>query len=463
MTHYPNVVWVTLDSVRHDHTSMAGYSRDTTPHLQRIGSGSSGQVFSNAFSQGIWTLSSSASILTGTYPSHHRVGFDSEQLSSELKSVGELFQHEGYHTACLSRNTHLSSATNLDRGFDDFRWVASSTLLKEAGVTTTIKYLLNIRRHSAGLTRDLAKHATPFVMNDLAKDMLDQYESQSEPFFFYLHYNEPHRPYYPPLPYLDRYTNDIEMSTKEAADFAMWMHYNLHEAVANGCDFTDEQWEALFAMYDAEIAYTDECLGRLYDYVQSLDLNDTIFVVTADHGELFGEGGMLAHKVLLDDALINVPLVVNGACLSAGSDDLVQHVDLMQTILEQIGADTTQLQGVNLDTETREHVIAQRGPEKFEQFLEQNPDFDVSRYHGSPLSCLRTTDFKYQKSDGKEELYHLPDESTDVRREYAEVHEELQSRLNTWLESDGAPVSSSLDAEFTDAMKRQLRDLGYVE
>ncbi|WP_256289029.1 sulfatase [Halobellus inordinatus] len=461
MTRRPNVVWITLDSVRQDHTSMAGYRRDTTPHLERIGNGSASQSFSNAFSQGIWTLASSASILTGTYPSHHRVGFDSERLGDELRTVAELFKDEGYHTACLSRNTHLSSATNLDRGFDDFKWIASSTLLREAGVKTTLKYLLNIRRHSAGLTRDPAKHATPFVMNDLAKDMLDRYGSQSEPFFFYLHYNEPHRPYYPPLPFLNRYTEDIEMSPKEAADFAMWMHYNLHEAVANGCDFTDEQWEALFAMYDAEIAYTDECIGRLYDYVQSLDLNDTIFVVTADHGELFGEGGMLAHKVLLDDALINVPLVLDGLDLDA--EDFVQHVDIMQTILERIGADTTQLQGVSLDSSTRDHVITQRGAAEFDPFLEANPDFDVSRYHEPPLSCLRTRKFKYQRSADGEDLYHLPDESADVAEMYPEVHDELRSRLEVWLETDGAPVSTVAEAEFTDAMKRQLRDLGYVE
>lgn len=463
MSDNPNLIWITLDSLRYDHTSMAGYGRDTTPNLQRIADRSEGRTFSECIAHGNWTLSSSTSILTGTYPSHHTVGLDeSTKLTPKLRTVAELLKERGYATACLSDNTHVSDATGLSRGFDRFSWLSSSTLLETAGVKSLAKYALNVRKHSAGFTLDDTKHATPFLMNEVGTRWLDDLRNE-EPFFFYLHYNEPHRPYYPPLPYLDRYTDDLDVSTEEAAEISMEVHENLYEIVANGCDLSETEWGALHAMYDAEIAYTDEMVGRLFDHVRSLDLDDTIFVVTADHGELFGEYGLLAHKLCLHDAIINVPLVVHGPTDVTDADDLVQHADLMRTFVEAAGGSTEQLQGVDLREEAREHTIAQRGGASFESLLKYNPDFDTDRYHEPMLNCLRTDEFKYQTSGERSELFALPDEETDVQDRHPETTAALGRRLDEWLETDGQPVDASREAEFTDAMERQLRDLGYVD
>ncbi|WP_188977950.1 sulfatase [Halocalculus aciditolerans] len=463
MTRRPNVVWVTLDSVRLDHTSLGGYERDTTPNLARIANDGGGQATSNAISHATWTLPSTASILSGTYPSHHEVGFGSERLPESLRTVPELLREEGYHTIGVSRNSHLSDATDLSRGFEEFDWLASSTLLQAAGLKTTLKYLFNLRTHSAGYDLDTAKHSTPFLMNRLAKRRLDDAADGDEPLFCYLHYNEPHRPYYPPLPYLDRYTDELEMSTEEAAEFSMDVHYNLYEYVAEGCPFSEDEWGALVAMYDAEIRYTDEMIGRLFDYVQSLDLDDTVFVVTADHGELFGEHGMLAHKAVPHDGLVNVPLVVHGADFSFDSADLVQHADVMQTLVAGAGGDTDQFQGVDLREETRERAIVQRDPLETEPYLQYNPDFDVSRYHEPMLTAVRDTEWKFLYSDDGEDLYRLPDESTDVAADYPEVTAEFEAFTEEWLDGPGAPLGERSEAEFTDAMKQQLADLGYVE
>lgn len=463
MSDRPNVVWVTLDSVRFDHTSLSGYSRDTTPNLARVADGATGHSFTNCFAHSIWTLPSTASIMTGTPPSRHRLGYGASSLGTDLSTVAERFSDAGYETACLSRNTHLSSATNLDRGFDRFAWLAASTLLQEAGPVTTAKYLLNLQRHSAGFTLDTAKHATPFVMNDVAKRWLSDLKEGSDPFFCYLHYNEPHRPYYPPLPYLDRYVDDIDMSTREAAEFAMDLHYNLNEVVANGCNLSDERWAAVKAMYDAEIAYTDEMVGRLYDHLTEVVDDETVVVVTADHGELLGEHGMLAHKVSLHDAVLHVPMVVDGLGDVVDPDGLVQHADVMQTLLERAGGDTDQLGGVDVRSETREFVVAQRGPEEFGAFLDHNPAFDTSQYHADSVTCLRTDEFKYQRSTDATRLYQLPDETREVSDEFPTVADELDAELDAWLDAEGQPVESVADATFTDDMKEQLRDLGYVD
>lgn len=458
----PNIIWITLDSVRYDHTSLSGYHRDTTPTLERIAESSSGRSFEACFSHAIWTLPSSTSILTGTYPTRHNVMTGESQLGDSPKTVAELLSEVGYRTACLSRNSYLSTATNLVRGFDQFEWLNARRLPFSAGLRTTLKYVANLRHHSAGFSLDSAKHSTPFVMNDIAKRWIRSLERE-EPFFFYLHYNEPHSPFYPPIPYLDRYTSDLEMSGREAASFALEVHNNLESKIANGCDFTREQWAALNAMYDAEIAYTDACIGRLIDYIEARDLGETAVVITADHGELLGEHGLLGHTEVLDDALIHVPLVTSGVGdWPISSDQLLQHIDVMQTLVGSAGGDTSQMQGVDLRTESRDFAIAQRGPRDVERFKAHNPSFDTSSFHASTLTCLRTATFKYQRSEGGQELFELPNETDDVSEAYPAVCGQLDQALDEWFEEEGQPVDSIGEAEFTRDMERQLRDLGYL-
>ena len=457
----PNVVWVTLDSVRADHTTMGGYERDTTPNLARIAE--PGDAFHHCISSGTGTPYSSASILSGTYPTRHGVKITNEYLPETLATLPELLGAAGYRTACLSRNSYVSPGTGLDRGFDRFSWVSGSTILDAVPYRTLAKYFFNLRRHSAGLALDTAKYATPYVMNDTAKRWLRDLEAE-EPFFFYLHYNEPHRPYYPPLPYVDSYTDDIEMSAAEAAEFSIEVHRSLDEHIAEGLDFTDEEWAALRTMYDAEIRYTDEMVGRLFDHVQSLDLGPTIFVVTADHGELFGEHGLLSHKVVVDDALAHVPLVTHGFDgIGDRTDELVQHVDLTTTLLELAGQGTDQLQGVDLRETTREHAFVQRGPFDFDLFTDVNSEFDASRFHHGTVHAVRTMEYRYEQSDSMERLVDLPDEGTDVREAHPEVTAALSTTLDDWVQANADPVKAESESQLDDAMRRQLRDLGYVE
>jgi len=463
MASLPDIVWVTLDSVRADHTSMSGYRRETTPNLQRIAETVDGAHFSHCFASGNGTPVSSASILTGTQPSRHGIGSGNEVIPDALPTVPEQLQKVGYRTACISRNSYVSSGTGLDRGFERFKWISSSSFLSEVPKRTLVKWGLNIRRHSAGFTTDPAKHATPFLMNDIAKRWLSEYAGDEAPFFCYLHYNEPHRPYYPPLPYLDTYTDEIDAGPEQAAEIAMRVHENADEIMANGCDLSDRELEALKAMYDAEIRYTDECIGRLFDYVQSLD-RDVVFVVTADHGELFCDHGLLAHRVVVTDPVTHVPLVVHGLDeISDSADDIVQHVDLATTLVAQAGGTTDTFQGIDIRSETRQGAISQRGPENFEVYLKRNPEFDTDRYHSGLLTSYRTPEYRFQTSEDRTELFVPPDEEIDVSDEYPDVAADLQETVDQWLETEGSRIDAEKDSRLTDDMRDQLRDLGYVE
>lgn len=102
-----NIVWLTLESLRFDHTSLSGYKRDTTPFLRSLAAESSAVSFDSCFSHGIWTRPASASILMGTYPSHHQAGMDSDVIPDDLPMIPELLGEQGYDTAGVSTVAYM--------------------------------------------------------------------------------------------------------------------------------------------------------------------------------------------------------------------------------------------------------------------------------------------------------------------------------------------------------------------
>jgi uncharacterized sulfatase len=218
-------------------------------------------------------------------------------------------------------------------------------------------------------------------------------------------------------------------------------------------------------MYDAEIAYTDEMVGRLVDYVQSLDIGDTVIVITGDHGELFGEYGLLSHSYVLIDAVTRVPLVLQGFEneLAVSDDDIIQHSDVMTTLLRMAGADAAETVGVDLRENRREFAVSQRGPQTFDSLRSYNPDFDDSRFHQEMLTSIRTGQYRFDHSEDWEALYELPNEETDVSPDKPDVVADLSSDLDEWMATHGSPVEDAETTEYSEAAERQLRDLGYME
>lgn len=461
MSQQPNIIWLTLDSVRYDHTTMSGYERDTTPHIQKLANHSDGVSFSSCFSHARSSPASVPSILSGTYPSKHRTYFgNSKQFPSEIPLVSELLSNAGYRTVGLSNNGYASSLTNLERGFDDFTLLGSTPkeILQSAGPKNVLKYLANIRRHSVGFKTDFHAHSGGYLLNELAKEKIRE---TRQPLFMYVHYNEPHRAYYPPLPYLDRFTNNIEMKGSEAASVALEIHHNLLQVVANGCNLSEEEWDALIAMYDSEIAYTDDLVGKLLEIIEE-QLGETIVVVTADHGELFGEDDMLAHKYSINNAVLNVPMVINGIP-ELSDEGIIQHSDVMRTLLEIAGAETETIQGVDLRTDTREYAISQSGDADLEPLLEKNPDFDQSKFCTEEYSVIQNGEYKYVQRPDDPRLYRLPDEKTNIIEEAEEQSAEMDAWLTEWLETEGQQVETGSEAELDDKMKSRLADLGYLD
>ncbi|SDY96533.1 sulfatase [Halopenitus persicus] len=465
MKYEPHIIWISVESLRADHTTMGGYERNTTPNLNEISNKKKGNYFDNCFCQSMWTPAVTASILTGTYLSRHRLGIDGtadDIIPSDLDTLPEIFEAEGYETGCFSPNPYLSPATDLDRGFEDFHWLTLDRP-QDFGLISTLKYLSRVNSYGPGITIDRQRHNLSYILTEGAKQWLRR---SSDQVFLYLHIGNPHHPYLPPKAWRDAFTDEIELTTEKAMEISADIfedNNSIKKTIANGCNLSASEWEAIKAMYDAEILFADHQIGELFDYAKSVLDDEVIFIITGDHGELFGEGGVIGHNLILHDAVTNVPLVIYGfPDLDTTQSDFIQHIDITRTVASLIDADREQFQGTDLHSRSPKFTISQRGIAHLDAYINHNPDFNIDRYHSNPITAIRSTSFKYQATRDQRELFVLPDESRDVINEYDEVTEQFEEHLqkiSNWKMTD---TDKESNGEFTEAMEDQLKDLGYL-
>lgn len=473
-----SVIWITIDSLRFDHTSLGEYQRDTTPELANIRNEPRATSFSNCFSHSTRTPVSVPSMLTGLHPTEHRLIGNStgSKLAESISTLPELFSSEGYYTVGISENSYAGDAIGLGERFDEFldtSIVSPSDIISLHMFPGMVKYLNNLNEHGPGLTRRVKDYGrTNSVFTTAAtKRWVSQNKETASPFFCYVHYNDVHRPYVPPRSYIEDFLRPYNVTTEEALNISKDVHKNAYEYMANSLPFSERKWLIINLMYDAVIKYVDSCVGELVDFLQR-ELEDPMIIITSDHGEFLGEYGLLGHHILLHDAVTRVPLIIYGHDLDLNFTDLVQHIDISKTILSSINADTTQIQGYNITSESRPYTISQdlRGSvededrQNYERILKYNEDFDTEHLPESLVTALRTKKYKLVSTDSWDKLYKIPDEDTDIKNSKPQVYKRLKEELNDWrasLESvsETEPVNSCLDEETRD----HLREMGYLE
>jgi uncharacterized sulfatase len=410
-------------------------------------------------------------MLTGTYPSYHNTGLQNEVLPEQIPTIPERLSERGWRTVGVSANSYFTTETGLDRGFDDFVRVRTSPLteanvLSTAGPWTLLKFIANLRRHGGGYTTDMRRHSSNYLINEIIKRRLTKLYDTDDHFFLYAHLPGAHHPYAPPKPFRDRFFDSADLPAN-AAEVALNHTTDIYDEIATGCEFTDEEWNAIRAAYDACIAYTDSLAGDLFDHVQTLADEETVTVMTADHGDLLGEHDLLSHKLVVHDALVNVPLVVHGLPALVGqSEELVQHSDLMRTLLEVMDIPTGGIDGVDLTRSSRDIAVSQRGDATYtntiERLIDINADFDTERFSKGLLTGIRTDRFKMINEHDGRLLYELPDEATDVSDRYPNHRDRLEGALDEWLAEHDERVHTSTSAEFSSGAEQRLRDLGYI-
>jgi arylsulfatase A-like enzyme len=437
-----NVLLVTVDSLRYDSTAPAETLRSL---------GETGEWFEQAYATGPGTTPSFPAMLTGTLPlSYNGLG----PLSDDRPRVAAELRAAGLRTGGFQCNPFLSTYFGYDHGFDRFEDYQNPLMgvatrifprgielnnkkLKQAdeilGVTDAIKWAYRV----------VAGKPRPYVSAEvITNDVLAFLEETDIPFFCWTHYMDVHHPCHPPVSYRERFGVGDVTQTKVSE----WYSALLREPET----LSEAEIDAMERLYDASVAYTDDQFARIIDTLRRQGrFEDTLVVITSDHGELFGDHGEYGKPERLYDELLRVPLVIcNGPqSLSEMTDNLVSLLDLPPLFHDALGLDVPEVYtGRRLGAdEPRKYVCAEHEVE------------------GNVVVGARSRQWRYtiDEIDGDRRLVNLmtgervnSDEEPDASQLVREAVNRRLSELNVGAEF--------LQGDVNDAVADRLEELGYL-
>ncbi|EMA49526.1 sulfatase [Halococcus thailandensis] len=453
-----DVLLITVDSLRADHLSAAGYERETTPCVDRLAA--NGHRFTSAFAHACATRASFPSILTSStalmYGGYERL---SENRTLVTEALPAAYRAGGFHS-----NLYLSAEFGYSRGFDTFfdsksdpspaarlKGAVEERLDEDGWLYGVLSRAVDTAEKEAGINVGSA-----YVRADeITERAIDWAESECDgPRFLWTHYMDVHHPYRPP----ERHQRALGVDLVPERE-AIRLRRKMIEAPD---EITDDERETLIDLYDAEIRFTDTEIGRLIEHVRETWGDDTMVIVTADHGEAFGEHGGYSHTQTFHDEMLHVPLIVDvgGDGSATTHDELVGLADVTPTIVEYAGGEQAEsFVGHSLrpllDGEgdwPREHVVGDWA--------------DGNRGGGERRFAYRDRRWKYiERGDGNV-LYDLtadPGEYENVADGHPEVCERLRGVLDDHRERIAASADELRTVEMDESTKKRLRDLGYAE
>lgn len=450
----PDVFVIVIDSLRQDRTG----PDSPTPELGALAM--RGRKYSRAYSQASWTKPSVASLFTSLYPSAHGANLRRDRLPAGVQTLPELLAARGYRTAVFSANPWISPAFGFERGVQNFYESETETFARLVMILRMIKMVdkpvpgrpltsaLRSLEGAFGLTaarRSNCERDTAIV--DAFTSWLEAGDASDRPSFAYFHLMSPHIPYDPP----DR-NHDFTAADQVALLLST-------EAIP------EERHRLLLELYDLTIEHGDKLLGRLVD---AIDLNErqagSVIVVTADHGEEFYEHGRWGHGKSLYDEVVNVPLVIAGAGVEAGtsSAEPAMLIDVLPTI-----AGITEA-GANPEWQGRDLLATDPSG---------NGDAAIAyaelmREGGFESYMLVRDGKKYIEtvsgvgSEQKNEFYDLDADPAESNNIVASQSQEMAAALTRMRDRSRAGNVSRQETDQTeidDAARQRLEALGYVD
>lgn len=315
----PRVLLIVVDTLRNDALSCAAQSAPPTPHIDRLAEQS--YRFSRARSPAPWTLPSVSSLLTGLSPLVHRaVGRDSV-LPRSVPTIAERLAAAGYRTAAIGHNDVLSPTRELNRGFDEYLFSE-----REMPPARTLGFL------AWGLVRS-KKEFDAKALSERAGAWIEEHADQD--FFLWLHYYDPHLDYSPPASFLPNEAPPARMDRRLDSD--------AFKGIRSGhLDPKPDERRWIRALYDAEVRYLDQEIGALLERLKEKGLyEDTLVVLTSDHGEEFWEHEGFEHGHTVYEELLRVPLIVKLPAQREGGlvEQVVTHESIVPSILTLCGVE----------------------------------------------------------------------------------------------------------------------------
>lgn len=414
-----NIVLITIDALRADHLSCYGYHRNTSPNIDKIAA--KGIVFKNVFAPSSWTVPSMVSLLTSVYPVNHGIvkGFakgekihNQNVFSDELITLAELLKANGYDTFGVASNLHLSENFGFARGFDHFKC--------------------------------LSFKPAPFVNR-----VVYSWESQiknSDKFFLWLHYFDPHHPYRSRKPWIENYTTQeltqkFSLSSKSSDYLQRHIPKLQKEALSN-----------LVALYDSDINYVDAYIGELINEFE-LDEN-TLIIITADHGEEFFEHGRLGHGYNLHQETIKIPLIIKlpRSPRKETVDEYVNLVDIIPTIVDILGINPS------------EKMLGKSALKK--KLVNEYMYTELDRK--ALLKAIITPEWKYiyNYKNKTNQLYNIktdPNELNNLADKKVKQCNQLKEQLLYWAVTSKTYPTKSQVFEISQEEKEKLEAMGYLD
>ena len=412
----PNILIITMDTLRADYLGCTGHPTVKTPNLD--GLADSGVLFTHALAPIPLTLPSHSTIMTGRTPPFHEVRDNGTfLLSPENVTLAEVLKARGYDTAAFVSAFILDERFGLSQGFDtyDDRTDRGSLSMPVLGKD----------REDVGIPERRADRTTTEAMQ-----WLDARAGRTDPFFMWVHYYDPHAAYNPPSPYREMYWGDL---------------------------------------YAGEIAFTDEWVGKLVHKVEALGLREeTIIVATADHGEGLGEHNEKTHAILIYEGTTRVPLIVSwpgGLPKGKRVDGLVSLADIMPSLLELLGTpEAGRCLGESFVGLMKGKMKGQEESAERTAYCESL--FSKFHHNYCSLHAIRTQRWKYIHSN-RPELFDLerdPRELVNLIDRRPDEAAAMKARLVAYLDRSASKPDAG-ESRFIpdDETVEKLRALGYFQ
>ena len=456
----PNLVLISIDTLRADHLSAYGGPRGLTPNLDRLAE--AGVTFRDTITSAPWTLPAVASLMTGLHPRHHRAGVVTNRrdplgraaLASGSWTLAGALRARGYRTQAIVTNPYLALRYGLGDGFGGYEnlTIESEFFLATREVTAV--------RLLTWLVPDLVIGDRGDTVSARATAWLER-AARDRPFFLWLHYVDPHAPYSRPGASRHKsFRGDSLLTAESSTDTPLTLSSPDIARLRSGeLRLDDREKEAVRALYRGEVAYVDAAVGRVLGALDRLGLGErTLVVCLSDHGEEFWEHGGVEHGHTVYEEVVRIPLLMRWpVALPSGAavESVARIVDVSPTILDLLGIPApAHVDGVTLLPLLRGAIEAPRIA------LVENMLFSEERIG------VRTADRKYVRWDsGKEEAYDLvtdPGESRDLAG-LATAVQPLRELLATFERTIGRRALIARTPPPDGDSRGMLRALGYVQ
>lgn len=519
----PNIIFLVLDTHRAERMSVYGYHKDTTPVLEHMAGGST--VFDWAVAPAPWTIPSHASMFTGLYPTVHQTVQSYSSLPANIPTLAELLAQNGYDTVGFCNNPLVGVLDNgLRRGFQKFyNYSGTFPDVADFGQRSTLK---RMQLHTTKLLQKISvpierkfgqsplllklamlpvfvpiwsrtfnfKGNTQRSLRDV-RDYLHYRHTthRDHPFFMFINMMETHLPYYPPRKAVDRWLPYLRKDREARAFVNRFNIENYRWMTPLVEPLTEMQQHVLSDMYDAEVAYQDRQLHRMFRYLRrSGMLDNTMVIVISDHGESIGEHEFMGHSVVIYNELVRVPLFIHYPQMFPAGVRVQQNVStrrIFHTVLEAAGVpykqfgETTEALSLSRSANGSggepegEYVVAEGfPPQNLINVMEMTDREAIERfrirqvrraiYQGDAKLMTvggRTDEFFNVRSDPMETV-NLLNQPIGYENDILRMEKLLDEYiLLSEAHRDGVAPGARVDYSDNPELLERLRGLGYIE